>query len=187
MEIKTAFVLKRVSVTQCKQPQSWQGPCSRSASSQLEHVQPHWVCIFKAAHSKWLHTDSFLVRLQMRMHTSCLDPDDIRPKQIVLLQVFNAVIGRMVSAVLWVSPLGVASLIAAAICNACDLLGTAAALGLWIGTVLGGLAIFAGLLLPALLWAVTRCNPFQTLQGFAPALLLGFGTGSSAASLPVRS
>lgn len=104
----------------------------------------------------------------------------------MLVQVFNAVIGRMVSAVLWVSPLGVASLIAAAICNACDLLGTAAALGLWIGTVLGGLAIFAGLLLPALLWAVTRCNPLQTLQGFAPALLLGFGTGSSAASLPVR-
>ena len=104
-----------------------------------------------------------------------------------MLQVFNAVIGRMVSAVLWVSPLGVASLIAAAICNACDLLGTAAALGLWIGTVLGGLAIFAGLLLPALLWSVTRGNPFHTLRGFSPALLLGFGTGSSAASLPVRS
>ncbi len=102
-------------------------------------------------------------------------------------QVFNAVIGRMVSAVLWVSPVGVASLIAAAICNACDLLGTAAALGLWIGTVMGGLAIFAGLLLPALLWALTRCNPFQTLRGFSPALLLGFGTGSSAASLPVSS
>ncbi|KAK9849386.1 hypothetical protein WJX84_010959 [Apatococcus fuscideae] len=104
---------------------------------------------------------------------------------IQAINAFNAVIGRMVSAVLWVSPLGVASLIAAAICNACDLLGTAAALGLWIGTVLGGLAIFAGLLLPALLWAATRCNPFQTLRGFSPALLLGFGTGSSAASLPV--
>lgn len=47
-------------------------------------------------------------------------------------QAFNAVIARMVTAVLWTSPLGVASLIAAALCHSCNLGATAAALGLWV-------------------------------------------------------
>lgn len=50
--------------------------------------------------------------------------------------VFNAVIAKMVAAVLWVTPLGVASLIAAAIVRSCTLAGIATALGLWAGTVL---------------------------------------------------
>ena len=48
------------------------------------------------------------------------------------LQAFNGVISRMVTAVLWTSPLGVASLIAAALCRSCRLGATAAALGLWV-------------------------------------------------------
>ena len=47
-------------------------------------------------------------------------------------------IGKMVTAVLWTSPLGIASLIAAAICRACSLLGTLGALGLWLLTVMAG-------------------------------------------------
>ena len=50
--------------------------------------------------------------------------------------VFNAVIAKMVAAVLWLSPLGVASLIAAAVVRSCTLASVAAALGLWAGTVL---------------------------------------------------
>jgi len=57
-----------------------------------------------------------------------------------VLQVFNRVIGKMVTAVLWTSPLGIASLIAAAICRACSLLGTLSALGLWLTTVIAGLS-----------------------------------------------
>lgn len=57
-----------------------------------------------------------------------------------VLQVFNTVIGKMVTAVLWTSPLGIASLIAAAICRACSLLGTLSALGLWLTTVVAGLS-----------------------------------------------
>lgn len=43
-------------------------------------------------------------------------------------QTFNAVISKMVGVVLWTSPVGIASLIAAAICRACSLLGTLSAL-----------------------------------------------------------
>ena len=44
----------------------------------------------------------------------------------------GAEIARMVTAVLWTSPLGVASLIAAALCRSCQLAATAAALALWV-------------------------------------------------------
>ncbi len=59
------------------------------------------------------------------------------------MQVFNTVIGKMVTAVLWISPLGIASLIAAAICRACSLLGTLGALGLWLTTVMAGAAVLS--------------------------------------------
>lgn len=92
----------------------------------------------------------------------------------------------MVTAVLWTSPLGIASLIAAAICRACSLLGTVGALGAWLATVLSGLAIFGALILPAAFWALTRKGPTSVLHGFSHALVLAFGTSSSSAALPVR-
>ncbi|CAL8471163.1 g10705 [Coccomyxa elongata] len=104
---------------------------------------------------------------------------------ISLINAFNAVISRMVTAVLWTSPLGIASLIAAAICRACSLLGTLGALGAWLATVLSGLAIFGALILPAAFWALTRKGPMSVLHGFSRALVLAFGTSSSSAALPV--
>ncbi|KAI7840620.1 hypothetical protein COHA_005642 [Chlorella ohadii] len=98
--------------------------------------------------------------------------------------VVNAAVQRMVSAALWLSPLGVGSLVAASILRACDLLGTLAALGLWVATVLAGLALFAFALLPLLLWAATGRSPLAVSRQFAASLLLAFGTGSSVAALP---
>lgn len=102
------------------------------------------------------------------------------------MQVFNVVISKMVTAVLWTSPFGIASLIAASICRACDLASTLAALGLWVVTVLLGLLLQGGLVLPAALWACTRQSPWATIKGFSQAIVLGFGTSSSSAALPVR-
>ncbi|KAK9806122.1 hypothetical protein WJX72_002273 [[Myrmecia] bisecta] len=101
------------------------------------------------------------------------------------VDVFNKVISKMVTAVLWVSPVGIASLIAASICRACNLGHTLAALGLWVTTVLVGLAIFGGLVLPGVLFAVTRQSPLRALKGFSQAIVMAFGTGSSSAALPV--
>ncbi|KAL4443245.1 hypothetical protein ABPG75_010982 [Micractinium tetrahymenae] len=97
----------------------------------------------------------------------------------------NAAVQRMVSAALWLSPLGIGSLIAASLLRACDLLGTLAALGLWVATVLAGLAFFALLALPLLLWAVTGRSPLAVARAFAQSLLMAFGTSSSAAALPL--
>ena len=144
--------------------------------------------------------------------------------------VLNAAVGRMVGAALWVSPLGIASLIAASILRACDLAGarapraqtlalvclpcfvghrppppasapispppppfhpphtppgTLAALGLWVGTVTLGLALFASCILPALLATLTRRSPIAVARCYGQALLMAFGTSSSAAALPL--
>lgn len=98
----------------------------------------------------------------------------------------NSCISRMVGAVLWVSPIGIASLIAASIVNACDLLQTLSGLGLWVLTVLLGLTVFAAVILPLLLWAVTRTSPLKFLRTFSQAIVLAFGTSSSSAALPVK-
>ena len=102
------------------------------------------------------------------------------------MQVFNAAISRMVVGVLWTSPVGIASLIAASMLRACDLGSTLAALGLWLATIFAGLLIQAGALMPAMLWAVTKQGPLPVLRGFSQALVMGFGTSSSTAALPVR-
>ena len=62
--------------------------------------------------------------------------DEVADGWVAGVRVFNAVINKMVTAVLWTSPAGVASLIAAAIVRACAVSGVAAALGLWAATVL---------------------------------------------------
>ena len=156
-----------------------------------------------------------------------LSVDSSLARMMCHAQVFNAVIGKMVTAVLWTSPVGIASLIAAAICRACSLLGTlsalvrvsttahgqccglvtlpakvltraafflgqvptraaAAAQGLWVLTVLGGLCLFGLVALPAAFWALTRKRPTEVARGFGRALALAFGTSSSSAALPVR-
>ena len=53
------------------------------------------------------------------------------------------------------------------------------------GTVLAGLALFAFLLLPLALWGATRRSPLAVARQFAQALLLAFGTSTSAAALPL--
>ena len=102
------------------------------------------------------------------------------------LQVFNSCISKMVCWVLWISPLGIASLISMSIVKACDLYQTLIGLGLWVVTVLLGLALFAGIILPCILWLITRTSPLQFLRTFSKALVMAFGTSSSSAALPVR-
>ena len=107
---------------------------------------------------------------------------------LLWLQTFNAAISRLVTWILWTSPIGVASLIAAAICRTCSLGATAAALALWVLAVLAGLVILGGLVLPGILLVTTRgaASPLKVAGNFGRALALAFGTSSSSAALPVR-
>jgi len=60
-----------------------------------------------------------------------------------------------------------------------------ASAGYFLLTVLLGLAIYMFVLLPILLKTVAKVNPFAHMRAMVPALVTGFSTTSSAATLPV--
>ncbi len=91
---------------------------------------------------------------------------------------------KMVLVVIWLAPVGVLCLLAWTI--AAKGLGVfVTAIAIYMGTVLGGLAIHALIVLPLILWLFARTNPFQFMYRMKSALLTAFGTDSSSATLPV--
>eukprot|EP01024_Parvocaulis_polyphysoides_P036165 TRINITY_DN3217_c0_g2_i4.p6 TRINITY_DN3217_c0_g2~~TRINITY_DN3217_c0_g2_i4.p6 ORF type:complete len:262 (-),score=32.45 TRINITY_DN3217_c0_g2_i4:2298-3083(-) len=104
---------------------------------------------------------------------------------IVVLKIFSDAIFKMVEWVIFISPIGIFSLILKTILEACSVSGTLEALGLFIVTVVLSLAWFAFLVLPLIYWLFTRKNPIKLVTAFSQALVTGFGTDSSAATLPV--
>jgi len=58
-------------------------------------------------------------------------------------------------------------------------------LGLYMLTVLSGLAVHAFFTLPLILWVVTKRNPARLMLQMSQALLTAFSTASSSATLPV--
>lgn len=64
-------------------------------------------------------------------------------------------------------------------------LGSLKGLAAYVGTVLGGLAIHALIILPILLGLIGRLNPLRFARQFGTALLTAFSTSSSSATLPV--
>lgn len=102
-----------------------------------------------------------------------------------LVEVFNEIIMRMVNAVLWISPVGIGSLIAAKIGGSCDPSAMVASLSLFIFNIMFGLAVHAFVVLPLVYFATTRSNPFKYIYNMLEALITAFGTDSSTATLPV--
>ncbi|CAF3438265.1 unnamed protein product [Rotaria socialis] len=58
-------------------------------------------------------------------------------------------------------------------------------IGLYMATVLAGLFIHGFIILPLILFIVTRMNVFKYIRGMSQALVTAFGTASSSATLPV--
>eukprot|EP01026_Neomeris_dumetosa_P003230 TRINITY_DN10874_c0_g1_i8.p2 TRINITY_DN10874_c0_g1~~TRINITY_DN10874_c0_g1_i8.p2 ORF type:complete len:257 (+),score=31.07 TRINITY_DN10874_c0_g1_i8:584-1354(+) len=101
------------------------------------------------------------------------------------LTIFSKAITKMLEWVIWVSPIGIFSLILKNILEACSVSGTLEALGLFIVTVLLGLSLFAFGALPLFYFFITQKNPLKLAAAFSQAMVTGFGTDSSAATLPV--
>ncbi|KAM9784448.1 solute carrier family 1 member 9 isoform 3-T6 [Syngnathus typhle] len=99
--------------------------------------------------------------------------------------VLNEIIMTMVSMIMWYSPVGIASLIAGKIAAIGDLEVVARQLGMYMVTVVVGLAIHGGLILPAIFFAITRKSPFTFYSGIFQAWITALGTASSAGTLPV--
>uniref|UniRef100_A0A915E6K5 Amino acid transporter n=1 Tax=Ditylenchus dipsaci TaxID=166011 RepID=A0A915E6K5_9BILA len=90
-----------------------------------------------------------------------------------------------VGILLWYSPIGIASLIAAEILKIKDLIKTMKMLSVYVATVILGLAIQLFITVPAIHYYASRENPYVFMKGLAQAGLTAFGTASSSASLPV--
>lgn len=62
--------------------------------------------------------------LSCELTAPCPSPTGSQAEGVIhAIGVLNAAVGKMVTAALWVSPLGIGSLIAASILKACDLAG----------------------------------------------------------------
>ncbi|XP_036003710.1 solute carrier family 1 member 9 isoform X2 [Fundulus heteroclitus] len=99
--------------------------------------------------------------------------------------ILNEIIMTMVSMIMWYSPVGIASLIAGKIAAIGDLEIVARQLGMYMVTVIVGLMIHGGLILPAIFFAITRKSPFTFYSGIFQAWITALGTASSAGTLPV--
>nr|XP_043905996.1 solute carrier family 1 member 9 isoform X1 [Solea senegalensis] len=99
--------------------------------------------------------------------------------------ILNEIIMTMVSMIMWYSPVGIASLIAGKIAAIGNLEVVARQLGMYMVTVIVGLAIHGGLILPAIFFGITRKSPFTFYSGIFQAWITALGTASSAGTLPV--
>ncbi|KAK3520129.1 hypothetical protein QTP70_014637, partial [Hemibagrus guttatus] len=99
--------------------------------------------------------------------------------------ILNEIIMKMVSMIMWYSPVGIASLICGKIAAIGDLEAMAQQLGMYMVTVIVGLIIHGGIILPIIFFSVTRKNPFTFYSGIFQAWITALGTASSAGTLPV--
>ncbi len=102
--------------------------------------------------------------------------------------VVNNVIMLLIGWIMYLVPIGTFGLIAGQIGEAggfANMLPELVAVGKFTSTVLAGLFLHSAVVLSLLLWRVGGKNPFTFLKGMRSALLTGFSTASSSATLPV--
>ncbi|KAK7504817.1 hypothetical protein BaRGS_00003845 [Batillaria attramentaria] len=94
------------------------------------------------------------------------------------------VIIRLVQWIIWLTPIGVASLIAKALASTTDLESTFLGLGLFVLAEVIGNFLLAFILVPAIYLVFLRKNPFLFLAGASRAIITGVASASSAVTMP---
>eukprot|EP00405_Crypthecodinium_cohnii_P060492 CAMPEP_0195012394 /NCGR_PEP_ID=MMETSP0326_2-20130528/11783_1 /TAXON_ID=2866 ORGANISM="Crypthecodinium cohnii, Strain Seligo" /NCGR_SAMPLE_ID=MMETSP0326_2 /ASSEMBLY_ACC=CAM_ASM_000348 /LENGTH=374 /DNA_ID=CAMNT_0040022009 /DNA_START=41 /DNA_END=1165 /DNA_ORIENTATION=- len=96
----------------------------------------------------------------------------------------NFVVSRLVTGLMWLSPLGVGSLVLRSSMSL-NLQDVGSSVGILIATVLMGLALHFFVFCPLVLLLLARRNPFKYYRNCLPAFLTALGTSSSVAALPL--
>uniref|UniRef100_A0A915N2E0 Amino acid transporter n=1 Tax=Meloidogyne javanica TaxID=6303 RepID=A0A915N2E0_MELJA len=96
---------------------------------------------------------------------------------------YYAVIMQLVGIFMWLTPLGIVSLISGNLLELTNLSDTAAILLLYVFTVLSSLFIHTFLTMPLIYFLFTRKNPLKVAKGMLQALVTAFGTASGGAAL----
>jgi len=104
---------------------------------------------------------------------------------IEFFQIIDEAIMKMVNAIMWVSPIGISSVICAKILAVGNLSNVMSQLGLFIFTVCSGIFIYQFTVLQAIYFVFVRKNPFKFWWGLFQAWMTAFATASTAAALPI--
>uniref|UniRef100_A0A3B4EW09 Amino acid transporter n=1 Tax=Pundamilia nyererei TaxID=303518 RepID=A0A3B4EW09_9CICH len=99
--------------------------------------------------------------------------------------VLNEIVMRLVGAIMWYSPVGIACLICGKIISIADLEVVARQLGMYMVTVIVGLIIHGGIFLPLIYFIIVKEDPYKFFMGIFQAWVTALGTASSAGTLPV--
>jgi solute carrier family 1 (neuronal/epithelial high affinity glutamate transporter), member 1 len=107
---------------------------------------------------------------------------------VKVIDATNDVLMIFVTGVIWLAPIGIFGLVAHKTGMAggwSSVISDFKALGWYSFTVLMGLFIHAVIILPAILYFVTKKSPLVHFKHFSEAIITAFSTASSAATLPV--
>ncbi|XP_034316152.2 excitatory amino acid transporter [Magallana gigas] len=96
----------------------------------------------------------------------------------------NEIVLHVLRWFLWITPLGVCSLIASSIAGTRDVIGTFSNLGLYVLTVTFGIILHQTVFLPVIFFLTLRRNPFTFFISVGRAWLIGFAATSSAVAIP---
>ncbi|XP_015416452.1 PREDICTED: excitatory amino acid transporter 4 isoform X3 [Myotis davidii] len=91
----------------------------------------------------------------------------------------NEAIMRLVGIIIWYAPVGILFLIAGKILEMEDMAVLGGQLGMYTLTVIVGLFLHAGGVLPLIYFLITHRNPFPFIGGMLQALITAMGTSSS--------
>jgi len=100
-------------------------------------------------------------------------------------KVIDEVIMKMVTTIMWVSPVGIGSVICAKILEVGELSSVMSQLALFIATVCSGLFIYQFTFLQAIYFVFVRKNPYKFWWNLFQSWMTAFATASTAAALPI--
>ncbi|KAK3705771.1 hypothetical protein QZH41_008877 [Actinostola sp. cb2023] len=115
----------------------------------------------------------------------------LKEKGLPLAHLFsslNDAVMKIVTLIMWFSPIGIFSLVCTKVAQMDDVLLTLQIIGLFVVTVLSATAIHGIIVLPLLYFLMTKMNPFKFMVGMGDALATAFSISSrhpkSSATLP---
>lgn len=105
------------------------------------------------------------------------------PSVLTLMQEILDITMRMVGWIMWLAPVGIAALLIKLLAQ--QDLGLITTLGAFIALVFGSTLFHGVVVLPLLLYIVTRKSPLWFWRGARDSLITAFATSSSSATLPI--
>lgn len=109
-------------------------------------------------------------------------------KSKVVIDFFSVifeVVMHMVTGVMWLTPVGISSVIAGKILSVSNITLVLSQLAWFIATVVLGVLIYQLVVMQLIYFLFIRKNPYKFYMGLVQGMLTAFATASTAAALPI--